>query len=464
MVVNIMYVGVLAYLLGIEPEEMKRAIARHFARKASAAQTNTEAAVAAYEWATANLPPYHGHKLRKGTKTEGKIIIEGNQAAALGLVFGGISVLAWYPITPSSSLAEACIDYLDELRRDPETGKATYAVIQAEDELASIGMVVGAGWAGARAATATSGPGISLMSEFAGLAHFAEIPAVIVDVQRVGPSTGLPTRTSQGDIWKAYHLSHGDARHPMLIPANPQECFDFAAEALDLAERLQTLVFVMMDLDLGMNSWMCDPLSPPKSPIDRGKVLSAADLERVGQFARYKDVDGDGIPYRTLPGTAHPLAAYFTRGTGHNEAAGYSEKPADWKKNLDRLVRKFDTARTMLPRPIVETAPGATVGIIAYGSSDPAVREARALLEARGMATVYLRLRALPVDVEVRDFVRGHRVVYVVEQNRDAQATSILRLEWPERAPMIRSVLHYSGLPIDAQFVVDSIVQQEAMS
>jgi len=464
MVVNIMYVGVLAYLVGLEMEEVKGAISRQFAKKKTAAATNTEAAVHAYEWATKNLEPWGKCTLARSDKTKGKIIIEGNQAAGLGLVFGGLTVLAWYPITPSSSLCENAIDYLDELRRDPATGKPTYAVIQAEDELAAIGMVVGAGWAGARAATSTAGPGISLMSEFAGLAYFAEIPSVIIDVQRVGPSTGLPTRVSQGDIWKAYHLSHGDCKHPMLLPANPRECFEFAAESLDLAERLQTLVFVMTDLDLGMNNWMTEPFAPLTKPIDRGKVLDEAALSKVNEFARYKDVDGDGIPYRTLPGTNHPLASYFTRGTGHTEQATYSEKPHHWKDNLDRLVRKFDTARKLLPRPVIETMPGAAVGLIAYGSSDPGVQEARAMLAKKGVPTDYLRLRALPIDVEVREFIKNHRVVYVVEQNRDAQAASILRLEMPERAPAIRAVLHYSGLPLDAQSVVDGVTQQEAMS
>jgi 2-oxoglutarate ferredoxin oxidoreductase subunit alpha len=464
MVVNIMYVGVLAYLVGLEMDEVKSAIARQFAKKKTASATNTEAAVYAYEWATKNLEPWGKRTIARSDRTKGKIIIEGNQAAGLGLVFGGITVLAWYPITPSSSLCENAIDYLDELRRDPATGKPTYAVVQAEDELAAIGMVVGAGWAGARAATSTAGPGISLMSEFAGLAYFAEIPAVIIDVQRVGPSTGLPTRVSQGDIWKAYHLSHGDCKHPMLLPGNPRECFEFAAESLDLAERLQTLVFVMTDLDLGMNNWMTEPFTPLTRPIDRGKVLDAEALAKIGEFARYKDVDGDGIPYRTLPGTNHPLASYFTRGTGHTEQATYSEKPHHWKANLDRLVRKFDTARKLLPRPVIETMPGASIGLVAYGSSDPGVQEARSMLAKKGVPTDYLRLRALPIDVEVREFVKNHRVVYVVEQNRDAQATSILRLEMPERATAIRAVLHYSGLPLDAQSVVDGITQQEAMS
>jgi 2-oxoglutarate ferredoxin oxidoreductase subunit alpha len=359
-------------------------------------------------------------------------------------------------------LCEACIDYLEAYRRDPETGKATYAIVQAEDELASIAVVVGAGWAGARAATATAGPGISLMSEIAGLSYFAEIPAVIIDVQRMGPSTGLPTRVSQGDIWKAYNLSHGDCKHPMLLPGNMSECFEFAAEALNLAERLQTLVFVMTDLDLGMNSWMSDPFQPITKPIDRGKVLDDEALAKVGEFARYKDVDGDGICYRTLPGGAHPASAYFTRGTGHTDAATYSEKPDDWAGNLDRLARKFDTARKLVPRPVVETMPGASIGIIAFGSSDPAVQEARhGLLHDQNTKTDYLRLRGLPIDRDVKDFIAGHRVVYVVEQNRDAQCASILRLECPELAPMIRSVLHYNGLPIDAMSIVEEILRHE---
>jgi len=462
LVVNMLYVGVVAHLLDIEMDEVKRAIAKQFARKGSAAQLNTDAAVAAYDWAREHLPKPNKVTLRRSTLTEGKIIIEGNQAAGLGLMFGGVTVLAWYPITPSSSLCEACIDYLEAYRRDPETGKATYAVVQAEDELASIAIVVGAGWAGARSATATAGPGISLMSEIAGLSYFAEIPSVIIDVQRMGPSTGLPTRTCQGDIWKAYHLSHGDCKHPMLLPGNMAECFEFAAEALNLAERLQTLVFMMTDLDLGMNSWMSAPFDPILKPIDRGKVLSEEDLTKVGEFARYKDIDGDGICYRTLPGNRHPNSAYFTRGTGHTDAATYSEKPGDWAGNLDRLTRKFDTARTLMPKPIIKTVPGATIGIIAFGSSDPAVEEARVhLADEEGTKTDYLRLRGMPICSEVREFIASHRVVYVVEQNRDAQCASILRLECPDRATAIRSVLHYNGLPIDARSIVEGILAGE---
>jgi 2-oxoglutarate ferredoxin oxidoreductase subunit alpha len=458
MVVNILYVGVLASLLGIDIEEVKGAITRQFAKKASAAALNTAAAIAGFEWAQQHLPQQNQFAIRRADKTAGKIVIEGNQAAGLGLVFGGITVLAWYPITPSSSLCESAIEYLEELRHDPATGKATYAAVQAEDELASMAAIVGAGWAGARAATATAGPGISLMAELAGLSYFAEIPCVIIDVQRMGPSTGLPTRTCQGDIWKAYHLSHGDCKHPMLIPASPGECFEFSAEALNLAERLQTLVFVMTDLDLGMNNWMSEPFKPIEQPIDRGKVLSADELTRRGGFARYKDVDGDAICWRTLPGTEHPLGAYFTRGTGHTETATYSERPADWKNNMDRLARKFDTARKLLPRPVIHRMAGADVGIIAYGSSDPAVEEARVILaEEHKRKTDYLRLRALPIDDEVRSFIQAHRVTYVVEQNRDAQCASILRLEVPTLATSIRSVLHYSGMPIDAMSIVEQV-------
>ena len=461
MVVNIMYVGVLAHVLEIEIDEVKRAIARQFSKKPSAAKLNTDAAVAAYEWAQQNIVGKKMFTLKRANATKDMIIIEGNQASALGLVFGGITVLAWYPITPSSSLAEAATDYLEAYRKDPTTGKATYAVVQAEDELASMAMVVGAGWVGARAATATAGPGISLMSELVGLSYFAEIPAVLIDVQRMGPSTGLPTRTCQGDITKAYNLSHGDCRHPMLIPSDPRECFEMSAEALDLAERLQTTVFVMLDLDLGMNSWMSEPFQPISKPIDRGKVLDAAELQKLGgQFQRYKDVDGDAICYRTLPGTNHPGAAYFTRGTGHTEAATYSEKPKDWKYNMDRLTRKFDTARKLLPKPVVQTMPGASIGIIAFGSSDPAVQEARATLtKDHAIKTDYLRLRALPIDTEVREFIEKHPVIYVVEQNRDAQCTSILRLEIPERARIIQPLLHYSGLPLDAQSVVERVAR-----
>lgn len=462
MVVNIIYVGVIAYLLDIEMEEVHRAVERQFAGKSSAIELNWNASQAGYAWAEENLDKQNQLTLKRTSAAQNRVAFEGNVAAALGMVFGGATVCAWYPITPSSSLCESFIEYAKKYRHDKETGKATYAVVQAEDELASIGMVVGAGWAGARSFTSTAGPGISLMSEIAGLAYFAEIPAVIVDVQRMGPSTGLPTRTNQGDVLSAYTLSHGDCKHVLLFPSNPQECFEFSAEALNLAERLQTLVFVMMDLDLGMNHWMTDPLTPLEAKYERGKVLTAEDLEKNGDFQRYGDVDGDAIGYRTLPGTPHEKAAYFTRGTGHTASATYSEKPHDWKENMDRLARKFDTARQMVPRPVLSTTEGAEVGLIAFGSSDPAVQEARHLMELKdGLKTDYLRLRALPIDGEVRDFIAQHRVIYVVEQNRDAQMASILELECPEQIMQIKHVLHYDGLPIDATTVVDQIIAAE---
>lgn len=465
LVVNMIYVGVVSRLLGIELDEVFQAIAWQFHGRAKAIEINRAAAQLGYEWAGENLPAQERLRLERRDYTKNKILIEGNVASAIGLMYGGIQVFAWYPITPSSSLAEALTDLMAEWRRDPATGKATYAIVQAEDELAAIGMVVGAGWAGARAATATSGPGISLMAEIAGLAYFTEIPSVIIDVQRVGPSTGLPTRTSQGDMLKAYYLSHGDCKHVLLIPADPREAYEFSMKALDLAQRLQTLVFVMSDLDLGMNYWMCDPLEPPTTPLDRGKVLSAEDLEQIEEFARYRDVDGDAIPYRTLPGTRHPKAPFFTQGAGHDDRARRSEKPEDWAGNLDRLARKHATARRLVPESVIEAAPTPTRhAIIAYGSSDLPTREALQLLRERhGCALDYLRLRALPATEKTIEFIENHDRVYVVEQNRDAQVASILRAEFPHIADRIQSVLHYNGLPLDAQTIVEQILAQEEM-
>lgn len=461
-VVNMLYVGVAAWLLDIDLAEVETAVNEQFARKKKAVDLNFGAVRAAHAWATENLERQDRVRLERRDKTQGKIVIEGNEAAALGMLFGGVSLLAWYPITPSSSLCEALARLLDKYRKDPETGKSTYAVIQAEDEIASIGMVLGAGWMGARSMTATSGPGISLMAEMAGFSYFAEIPGVIVDVQRMGPSTGLPTRTSQGDILSAYYLSHGDTRHVLLIPGTVQECYQFALQSLDMAERLQTLIFVMSDLDLGMNRWMSDRFEYPDAPIDRGKVLSREDLDRLGDFQRYRDVDADGIDYRTLPGTDHPRAGYFTRGTGHNEKAEYSESARDWKANMDRLARKWETARKIVPRPIVDGDGSAPVGIIAYGSSDLAVQEARDILRSRhGVETDYLRIRALPINGEVRNFLDRYDTVYVVDQNRDAQMAQILRGEYPEVAGHVRSIRHYDGLPIDALTIVDQLIEQE---
>jgi len=395
-------------------------------------------------------------------KTSGKIIIDGNSAAALGCMFAGCTVVAWYPITPSSSLPETMIDYMKEHRIGVD-GKATFAIVQAEDELAAIGMVIGAGWAGARAMTATAGPGISLMAEFAGLAYYTEIPAVIWDIQRVGPSTGLPTRTSQGDILSTAVLSHGDTKHILLIPASCEECFAMAQDAFDLAEQFQTPVFVMSDLDLGMNNWMAEPFKYPEKPIQRGKVLGKEDLERLGGFARYQDVDGDGVGYRTLPGTEHPAAAYFTRGSGHNQKSQYSERPDDYERNMERINRKFDNARSHVPRPEVMSSGKVKVGIIAYGTSHWAILESRDQLQKEhGLGVDYLRLKAFPFSREVHDFVEQHDRIYVVEQNRDAQMLSLLRLDVkPELATRFRSVAHIHGLPIDARSVTDEIMMME---
>ncbi len=459
-VANMAYVGAVTQLLGIERDEIKAALSRHFQGKAKAIDLNYGVVAAAADWVRDNLVKVDPFRVERMNGTDGLIMIDGNSAAALGAVFGGVTVAAWYPITPSTSVIDALNEYLPELRVDAD-GRPTFAVIQAEDELAAIGMVFGAGWAGARAMTATSGPGISLMSEFAGLGYFAELPGVIWDIQRMGPSTGLPTRVSQGDVMKAYFLGHGDTRHVCLLPGSVAECFDFGHIAFDLAERLQTPVFVLSDLDLGMNNWMTEPFTYPEQPMDRGKVLSAEDIARLGGFKRFADVDGDGIGYRTLPGTNHPLAAYFTRGTGHNETATYSERPDDWLQNLDRLARKHETARTLVPKPVVdEPAPGA-IGIIAYGSADPAIVEARDRLRKRGVETNYLRVRALPLEQTLRGFVARHDRVYVVELNYDGQMAQLVRLEMPELAGRVHSIAHCDGLPLTARFVTDSIIARE---
>jgi 2-oxoglutarate ferredoxin oxidoreductase subunit alpha len=465
LVKNIIYDGVLAHLLGIELDEIKKALFKQFSSKPKAAELNWGAVQAGYEFATKELEKVDPFRVERMNATAGKIIIEGNAAAALGAMFAGVSVVTWYPITPSSSLAETLTEYARRFRMDPETGKATFAIVQAEDELASIGMAIGAGWAGARSMTATAGPGISLMSEFVGLGYFAEIPVVLVDVQRMGPSTGLPTRTSQGDLLCTALLSHGDTKHPMLLPASPEECFTMTMAAFDLAEELQTPVFVMLDLDLGMNYWMAEPFQYSKKPFQRGKVLSAKDLERMGGFGRYEDVDGDGICYRTLPGTKSYKAAYFTRGTGHNERAQYSERPVDWVRNMDRLVRKFETARRMVPSPIIDRMEGAEIGIIACGTSDYSVVESRdQLLNENSLKTSYLRPRAFPFSREVEEFIRRHDRTYVIDQNRDGQLWQLLQMETPaELHTRLRSVRYYGGMPLDARTVTDEIIEQEGL-
>ncbi|HET6178348.1 MAG TPA: 2-oxoacid:acceptor oxidoreductase subunit alpha [Candidatus Sulfotelmatobacter sp.] len=462
LVKNMVYVGVVAQLLTVEMGEVEKAIRKQFANKVKAANLNLAAAQAGFEYAKANLKKLGVFYIERMNKTAGKIIIDGNSAAALGCMFAGCTVVTWYPITPSSSLVETMIEYMKEYRIGPD-GKATFAIVQAEDELAAIGMVIGAGWAGARSMTATAGPGISLMSEFAGLAYYVEVPGVIWDIQRVGPSTGLPTRTSQGDILSTAVLSHGDTKNIMLFPSSVSECFSMAPEAFNLAEQFQTLVFVMSDLDLGMNNWMSDPFEYPTTPINRGKVLSKEDLDRLGSFARYKDVDGDGIGYRTLPGTNHPAAAYFSRGSGHNEKSQYSERADDFENNMERLNRKFETARSFVPRPEITKGKDAKIGIIGYGTSHWGITESRdQLRDEYHVETDYLRLKAYPFTREVHEFIEQHEHIYVVEQNRDAQMLSLLKLDLkPELIGRLRSIAHINGLPLDARSITDELTSME---
>jgi len=464
LVKNMIYVGVVAKLIDMDLTVVEAALRRQFAKKQKAADLNWSAVKAGYDYAAESLTKSDPFVLERMHATAGKIIIDGNAAAALGCMFAGVTVVTWYPITPSSSLVETLIDYMKKYRVEPD-GKATFAIVQAEDELAAVGMVLGAGWAGARSMTSTSGPGISLMAEFAGLGYFAEVPGVIFDVQRVGPSTGMPTRTAQADLLSVAFLSHGDTKHVILLPGSVGECYEFGYAAFDLAERLQTPIFVLSDLDLGMNNWMAEPFAYPEKPLDRGKVLSADDLDRLGGFARYKDVDGDAIGYRTLPGTAHPQAAYFTRGSGHNERAQYTERPDDYQNLMERLNRKFETARTLVPKPVVVQTGKSKIGLIAFGSSDFAVLESRDQLKKEyGVETDYLRIRAYPFTHEVHEFIASHERVYVIEQNRDAQMLSLLKLDIPAAETVkLRSVRHFNGLPIDARSVTDELVMQEGL-
>jgi 2-oxoglutarate ferredoxin oxidoreductase subunit alpha len=462
LVKNMIYVGVVARLLELDMAEVETAVRRQFAKKIKAANLNMAAVQAGFDYATTRLVKRDPYFIQRMNETKGKIIIDGNSAAALGCMFAGVTFVSWYPITPSSSLPENIIEYFKRFRIGAD-GKATFAIIQAEDELAAVGMVVGAGWAGARAMTATSGPGISLMGEFAGLAYYAEVPGVIWDIQRVGPSTGLPTRTSQGDILSIAFLSHGDTKHILLLPCSPEECYTMAGNAFDLAEQFQTLVFVMSDLDLGMNNWMSEPFHYPENPLNRGKVLSKEDLQRMGGFARYQDVDGDGIGYRTLPGTDHPAAAFFTRGSGHNEKAQYSERADDFEQNMERLNRKFETARSFVPRPELVSSGKSNIGFMAYGTSHWALTESRdQLRDQYRIESDYLRIRAYPFTGEVHAFVEQHERVYVVEQNRDAQMLSLLKLDLePSLVPRLRSIAHIHGLPLDARSITDELMMME---
>ncbi|MGE5301734.1 MAG: 2-oxoacid:acceptor oxidoreductase subunit alpha [Alphaproteobacteria bacterium] len=458
---NMVYVGALAHLFGIDMGDIKAVLEDTFGKKPAVIESNLICIDAGYQYlkekgATQNIARLE--VIPNGNK--GKIITDGNTVAALGAIYGGVSVICWYPITPSSSLAEALEYYLPRLRKTKD-GKRTYAIVQAEDEIASASMIVGAGWGGARSMTSTSGPGVSLMSEAIGLAYYTEIPCVFFVVQRGGPSTGLPTRTQQADISLMYNASHGDTKHIVLIPHDMNSCFDFGRRSFDLAERFQTPVFIAMDLDLGMNLWSSEPLKLQKEPFDRGKRLSAEQLEewtKVGKkFRRYFDQDGDGIPYRTVPGNQHRLASYFTRGSGHNADAKYSEDENDYKYILDRLLKKHETARKYVPKPIVDRERGAKTGIICYGSSYEPVREARDRLRAAGLKTDHMLIRALPLTSEVTEFVAEHETIYLVEQNRDGQMAGIIKQEHPELGAKIISILIYNGLPVTPKGVVDQI-------
>jgi 2-oxoglutarate ferredoxin oxidoreductase subunit alpha len=461
---NIIYVGALSALLDIDPHEIERLFSEQYKGKEALLQSNVKALRLGRDHALQHLGGPIGLRVKRSNNVGHRIFTDGNSAAALGAVYGGATVCAWYPITPSSSLAETFIRHCQKYRVDPASSKNRFAVVQAEDELASIGIAIGAGWNGARAFTATSGPGISLMTEFIGLAYFAEIPVVIIDVQRGGPSTGMPTRTQQSDLLSCAYASHGDTKHVLLFPEDPTECFEFAAKAFDLADRLQTPVFLMSDLDIGMNSRLCEPLHWDDSrAYDRGKVMTYAELEAGKDFGRYHDIDGDGIPYRTYPGTHPTRGAYFTRGTTKDRYARYSETGPDYVDNMQRLLRKLETAKTLVPKPLLYPAEKpARFGAIFYGSTSAAMQEALDVLATRGIHINALRVRGFPFQDEIADFVASHPWVFVVEQNRDAQLKTLLVNEAKVNPTRLLSVLHYDGTPITARFIVDQIAQHAA--
>jgi 2-oxoglutarate ferredoxin oxidoreductase subunit alpha len=459
LVSNMVYVGIVAQMLGIDLEKIHAALSFHFKGKERPIALNFNTVKAAAEWARANLEKKDPFHVVPMDKTDGMIMADGNTAAAIGSVYGGVQFAAWYPITPASSLAESLSDYLPMLRKR-EDGRHTYAVVQAEDELAAIGMTIGAGWSGLRSMTSTSGPGLSLMTEFAGLAYYTEVPVVVWDVQRIGPSTGLPTRTSQGDLSFVAYMGHGDTQQVVLLPGGVDECFEFGWKSFDLAERLQTPVFVLSDLDMGMNQWMCKPFQYPSTPMDRGKILWEKDLDELkGNWGRYLDKDGDGIPYRTVPGNKHPMSPYFLRGTGHDENARYSEDASVWLHNMDRLKTKFETARKYVPVPVIRTMRGASIGIIAFGSTEAAVLEARHQLnKEHRLPSDFMRVRALPFTAEVEKFVEKHDQIFVVEMNRDGQLWQLLTIEYPDLASKLVSVAYGDGMPASARWVREGIL------
>jgi len=457
---NICYAGVLAALLDLDLDLIRKLLAETYAKKPQLVDSNMKAIQLGYDYAKANFTCPLPLRVEKLDKTANHILIDGNTAAALGCVFAGATVAAWYPITPSTSLMDAYKSFADRMRVDPATGRKNFAFIQAEDELAAIGMVIGANWNGARAFTATSGPGISLMNEFLGLAYYAEVPAVIFDIQRVGPSTGMPTRTQQCDVMACAYASHGDTRHVCLYPANPEECFYMAVQAFDLAERLQTPVLVLSDLDIGMNDWMCRDLKWDDSyRPDRGKVLDKEAVMKLEKFHRFIDKDGDGIPYRTLPGT-HPKGAYFARGSGHSQYGTYTEDSTEYQIVLDRLVKKWDTARKLVPRAVIDATAGSDIGIVSIGSCEGAIREAMDILKAHDVGVDYMRVRSFPFSEDVERFLAAHKLLFVVEQNRDAQFRSLLTLESSVEKSKLRSLLHYNGMPISSSFIVDGVLAE----
>lgn len=464
-VANMVYVGVVAQMLGIDFETIYASLDVHFKGKKKAVDSNWNIIKAAADWSAQNLEKRDRYQVERMPALDGYIMIDGNTASALGAIYGGVQFAAWYPITPASSLAESLMEYLPQLRTDPETGKATYAVVQAEDELAAAGMTVGAGWAGLRAMTSTSGPGLSLMAEYLGLAYYAEVPMVVWDVQRVGPSTGLPTRTAQGDLTFAHFISHGDTQYVILIPGDVNECFKFGWQSFDIAERLQTPVIVLTDLDLGMNVHMTPAFEYPDRPMDRGKVLWEEDLEKIiaekGSWGRYLDVDGDGIPYRTLPGNRHPASGYFARGTGHDEYTRYSEDPTVWERGLNRLKEKFEKNIDRLPAPVIQKEQGAEIALVGFGSTDPAIQEARDRLAAEGIRSSYMRIRSLPFGKDVRTFLEGYERIYVVELNRDGQMKQLLTMNFPEYGTKLRQVSHIDGMPMTARWICERIAAME---
>ncbi len=464
-VANMVYVGIVAQMIGMDMDVIYKTLDYHFKGKKKAVDSNWAIIENAAKWAKENLvksDPYYAETM---PALKDYIMVDGNTASALGSIYGGLQFTAWYPITPASSLAESAIEYLPELRNDPETGKATYAVVQAEDELAAIGMAIGAGWAGLRSMTSTSGPGISLMGEYMGLAYYSEVPVVVWNVQRVGPSTGLPTRTAQGDLTQAAFLSHGDTQFVILLPGCASECFEFGWRSFDIAERLQTPVMILTDLDLGMNTHMVKPFKYPDKPMDRGKVLWEEDIQKLVDagktWGRYQDIDGDGIPYRTIPGNRNTHAAYFARGTGHDEMTRYSEDPQVWERGMERLKKKINGNKKLYPRPEIQRMDGAKFGIIAYGSTGPAIDEARDLLAAKGIPTDYLRVRSIPFNDEVCDFLHAYDRTYVVEMNRDGQMRQLLAMDYSDCGSRMVSVAHTDGMPLSAEWVVKSILKQE---